>query len=184
MGGGKAWEVPSLPTPGRLLDFNQRGEVHLLAPSLSKLRPLGVKEFELFDLPFLFKNRGAFNDPDEPFDPSWDRNRALILEAERLGFDSTLVAQHTINPHRAETDVLEAWTASAALAALTERIAKRFADQGRPDDNPETFKDRLAVYNKQTAPLLPYYEAQGKLTEVDGMGDIASVAKAIDGALA
>ena len=69
-------------------------------------------------------------------------------------------------------------------AALTERIAKRFADQGRPDDNPETFKDRLAVYNKQTAPLLPYYEAQGKLTEVDGMGDIGAVARAIDGALA
>ncbi len=68
-------------------------------------------------------------------------------------------------------------------AALTERIAKRFADQGRPDDNPETFKDRLAVYNRQTAPLLPYYEAQGKLIEIDGMGDIAAVAEGIDGAL-
>jgi len=68
--------------------------------------------------------------------------------------------------------------------ALTERITKRFEEQGRADDNPETFKDRLAVYNKQTAPLLPYYEAQGKLTEVDGMGDIATVAAAIDSALA
>ena len=68
--------------------------------------------------------------------------------------------------------------------ALTERITKRFEDQGRPDDNPETFKDRLAVYNGQTAPLLPYYEAQGKLVEVDGMGDIESVAKAIDEAMA
>lgn len=67
-------------------------------------------------------SRAAFHDPDEPFDASWERNRALILAAERLGYDSTLVAQHTINPHRAETDVLEAWTASAALAALTERI--------------------------------------------------------------
>lgn len=67
-------------------------------------------------------SRAAFQDPDEPFDASWERNRALVLEAERLGFDSTLVAQHTINPHRAETDVMEAWTASAALAALTEKI--------------------------------------------------------------
>jgi adenylate kinase len=31
--------------------------------------------------------------------------------------------------------------------------------------------------------LLPYYTDQGKLTEVDGMGDIASVAAAIDAAL-
>ena len=69
-------------------------------------------------------------------------------------------------------------------AALLSRVAVRFADQGRADDNPETFKDRLAVYNGQTAPLLPYYEAQGKLTEIDGMGDIATVAAAIDGALA
>ena len=45
----------------------QRGEVQLLAPSLSKLRPLGVKEFELFDLPFLFKNRSAFSDTAQTF---------------------------------------------------------------------------------------------------------------------
>ncbi len=68
-------------------------------------------------------------------------------------------------------------------AALTSRIEKRFADQGRADDNPATFKDRLAVYNRQTAPLLPYYEGQGKLTEIDGMGDIQSVAVSIDAAL-
>ena len=68
-------------------------------------------------------------------------------------------------------------------AALTARIERRFADQGRPDDNPATFKDRLGVYNRQTAPLLPYYEGQGKLVEVDGMGDIATVAEGIDGAM-
>ncbi len=69
-------------------------------------------------------------------------------------------------------------------AALIGRIAKRFAEEGRPDDNPESFKVRLGAYNTQTAPLLPYYQAQGKLTEVDGMASIDSVAAAIDGALA
>jgi alkanesulfonate monooxygenase len=67
-------------------------------------------------------SRAALQDPDEPYDASWERNRRLIVEAESLGFDSTLVAQHTINPHHAPQDQLEAWTASAALAALTERI--------------------------------------------------------------
>lgn len=66
---------------------------------------------------------------------------------------------------------------------LLARVAKRFADEGRPDDNPETFKVRLAAYNAQTAPLLPYYAAQGKLAEVDGMGTVQEVAAAIDGAL-
>ena len=39
---------------------------------------------------------------------------------------------------------------------LLERITERYKLQGRPDDNPETFKTRLAAYNAQTAPLLPY----------------------------
>lgn len=68
-------------------------------------------------------------------------------------------------------------------AALMERIAKRFADQGRPDDNPDSFAVRLNAYNTQTAPLLPYYQAQGKLTEIDGMGSIDQVAAAIDAAI-
>jgi alkanesulfonate monooxygenase len=67
-------------------------------------------------------SRAALQDPDEPYDASWTRNRELILEAERLGFDATLIAQHTINPHDEQLDQLEAWTASAAIAALTERI--------------------------------------------------------------
>jgi adenylate kinase len=67
---------------------------------------------------------------------------------------------------------------------LTKRIAGRFAESGRPDDNPESFKVRLGAYNDQTAPLLPYYQGQGKLTEVDGMGSVETVAAAIDKALA
>ena len=67
-------------------------------------------------------SRAAHHDPDEPDDASWARNRDLVLEAERLGFDSVLVAQHTANPYDDERDQLEAWTASAALAALTRRI--------------------------------------------------------------
>ncbi len=67
--------------------------------------------------------------------------------------------------------------------ALKARIAGRFAESGRPDDNPESFVVRLNAYNGQTAPLLPYYEAQGKLVEVDGMGAVDGVAAAIDTAL-
>jgi adenylate kinase len=67
--------------------------------------------------------------------------------------------------------------------ALIERISKRFADQGRPDDNPEVFVTRLAAYNAQTAPLLPYYREQGKLVELDGMASVETVAASIDAAL-
>ncbi|MBY0294925.1 MAG: LLM class flavin-dependent oxidoreductase [Methylobacterium sp.] len=67
-------------------------------------------------------SRAAHHDPDEPDDASWARNRALVLEAEALGFDAVLVAQHTVNPYDDARDQLETWTATAALAALTRRI--------------------------------------------------------------
>ncbi|MFM0220931.1 LLM class flavin-dependent oxidoreductase [Paraburkholderia dipogonis] len=67
-------------------------------------------------------SRAALQDPAEPYNASWERNKALVLAAERLGYDSVLVAQHTVNPHDPSLDQLEAWTASAALAALTSRI--------------------------------------------------------------
>jgi alkanesulfonate monooxygenase len=66
--------------------------------------------------------RAAHRDPEEPYDASWERNRKLVLEAEALGYDSTLVAQHTINPHQEDLDQLETWTSASALAALTSRI--------------------------------------------------------------
>lgn len=66
--------------------------------------------------------RAALRDPQEPFDASWEHNRAVVLEAEQLGFHSTLIAQHTVNPHLPDHDQLETWTAAAALAALTSRI--------------------------------------------------------------
>jgi adenylate kinase len=67
--------------------------------------------------------------------------------------------------------------------ALLARVAGRFAAEGRSDDNPESFKVRLAAYNAQTAPLLPHYTAQGKLKEVDGMASIEEVARQIDAVL-
>ena len=60
--------------------------------------------------------------------------------------------------------------------ALLARALKRAQEEGRKDDNAETLANRLKTYNEQTAPLLPFYSAQGKLTEVDGMAEIETVA--------
>jgi len=59
---------------------------------------------------------------------------------------------------------------------LMDRIAKRFAEEGRADDNPDAYKVRLDAYFAQTAPLVPYYERQNKMHRVDGMADVEAVA--------
>jgi adenylate kinase len=61
--------------------------------------------------------------------------------------------------------------------------AKKNGEPVRPDDDPETFKKRLAVYRAETAPILPYYEAQGKIRLVDGMKSIDEVTAQIDAVL-
>ena len=50
----------------------------------------------------------------------------------------------------------------------------------RADDKRETVSARLAAYNAQTAPLLPYYAAQGKLKQVDGMAEMDLVSAALE----
>jgi adenylate kinase len=49
----------------------------------------------------------------------------------------------------------------------------------RADDKAETVAARLEAYHRQTAPLLPYYDAQGKLRGVDGMASMDEVARQI-----
>ena len=38
----------------------------------------------------------------------------------------------------------------------------------RKDDNPETVKDRLVVYHRETEPLIAFYEKKGLLRRIDG----------------
>ncbi|HJT44403.1 MAG TPA: adenylate kinase [Rhizomicrobium sp.] len=72
-------------------------------------------------------------------------------------------------------------------AVLLSRVEARIKVGGvlRSDDTPETLAHRLAVYYKNTAPLIDFYRAQGKLKTVDGMAPVAGVtaeiAKILDG---
>jgi adenylate kinase len=53
----------------------------------------------------------------------------------------------------------------------------------RADDKAETVAARLDAYHRQTAPLLPYYAAQGKLQQVDGMASMDEVASQVEAIL-
>ncbi len=62
---------------------------------------------------------------------------------------------------------------------LTGRIAKRYAEQERSDDNPESFAVRLQAYDRDTAPVLKHYEEQGVVKSVDGDVDIRTLKSVI-----
>ena len=50
----------------------------------------------------------------------------------------------------------------------------------RSDDEPETVRNRLAVYREETEPLASYYEKQDALVSVDGVGNIEEVFQRIE----
>jgi adenylate kinase len=62
-----------------------------------------------------------------------------------------------------------------ATDLLVERIAGRAKAEGREDDNPESVRKRLQVYNDSTAPVIGFYDKRGTLARVDGVGSLDDV---------
>lgn len=60
---------------------------------------------------------------------------------------------------------------------LVERLLKRAQLEGRADDNEETIRTRMQVYENQTKPLLDYYGQKGLVVPVNGQQTIEDVQK-------
>lgn len=64
------------------------------------------------------------------------------------------------------------------------RIAQRAKEQGRADDASEEFiRRRMSIFHEKTEPVIRAYEAQGKVTEVNGEGTMDEVYERIQKAL-
>ena len=66
---------------------------------------------------------------------------------------------------------------------LMTRLIKRGQESGRADDNEETIKKRLLVYDTQTAPLIDWYKADGKYCQIHGLGTMEGIFADIAGAI-
>lgn len=67
---------------------------------------------------------------------------------------------------------------------LVKRLLERAEKEGRSDDNEETIRTRMSVYEQQTRPLLSYYDDKGVLELVDGEGTIEEIADRVRAAVA
>lgn len=66
---------------------------------------------------------------------------------------------------------------------LVRRLVERGRRSGRSDDNEETIRHRLQVYDANTRPLLDFYRQRGILAEIDGTGTVEEVTDRIRAAL-
>ncbi|MFN5589826.1 MAG: adenylate kinase [Holosporales bacterium] len=125
-------------------------------------------------------------------------------EAQAIALDKMLKSRNTRLDKVVELQVDD--------AEIIDRIAGRFACRGcgagyhdrthrpkvpgvcdqcgtthffrRPDDTPASVAARLQVYRDQTMPVLPYYERQGILATVNGVGEMPEIAVRIEAAIA
>ena len=58
---------------------------------------------------------------------------------------------------------------------LVQRLINRGKIEGRADDNEETIRTRMQVYQEETAPLLAYYRNRGLLVEINGEQSVEAV---------
>ena len=93
-------------------------------------------------------------------------------------------------PQAAELETLTRAHAREVVAAILidvpdDEVVRRIAGrrQGRTDDTPQTARERLRVYHRETEPLVRHYEARGLLRRVDGAQDADSVELGVRAAL-
>ena len=67
------------------------------------------------------------------------------------------------------------------IEVSNEEMKKRLLgrNEGRADDNEETITKRLETFDKETKPIVDYFEKQGNLIKIDGMKTVDEISKEI-----
>ena len=66
---------------------------------------------------------------------------------------------------------------------LVRRLVERGREKGRSDDTEDVIRNRLKVYEENTAPLIEFYEGRGILLRIDGTGSVDEVTERIEAGL-
>jgi adenylate kinase len=128
----------------------------------------------------------------------YPRTEAQALALDRLLAQKGMKLDHVIELVVNENALVDRITGRFTCASCGEGYHDRYKLPAAPatcdvcgshnfkrriDDNAETVRNRLAEYRGKTAPILPFYEARGLVSRVDGMAPITKVEAAIEALL-
>ena len=113
--------------------------------------------------------KGELDKPEAKDGAVFDGFPRTAAQAELV--DNTLGARGQRLTHVLLLDVTE--------EELVRRLQGRAALEGRSDDNPETIRTRLQVYQQDTAPLVAHYVPRGVVHRVPGTGTVDEIAAEI-----
>ena len=105
-----------------------------------------------------------------------DTHRGFVLD----GFPRTI-------PQAAALDAMLADRGGVKVVALVvhvDEVIRRLAGRGREDDEAWVIRERLAVYSRDTEPVLEYYRRRSAVSVLDGNQSLDDVSVAIEAAVA
>ena len=108
-----------------------------------------------------------------------DCDNGFILDGFPRTLNQAIALEKILEKHEISIDkIIEI---SVKEEILLQRIISRAIEtnNNRADDNSDVLKNRIQIYNKDTKPVLKFYEDMGKLITVNGMLSIEEVSKEI-----
>ena len=106
---------------------------------------------------------------------SKDCNNGAILD----GFPRTIAQAESLNKISDEFKISKVIVFEADRDELIKRILNRGETSGRSDDTEESVSVRLEVYEKDTAPLIEYYEQKNLVAKINAVGEVENIYNSI-----
>ena len=108
-----------------------------------------------------------------------DCNNGFILDGFPRTLNQAIALEKILEKHEIRIDKIIEINVKEEI--LLQRITSRSIEtnNNRADDNSDVLKNRIEIYNKDTKPVLKFYDNMGKLITVNGMLSIEEVSEEI-----
>jgi len=144
----------------------------LLRAAVKQGAPLGREAKRFMDQGLLVPDQVILSLIREILD-SKEAARGVLMDGFPRTVPQATAVDQILKDRKAQVDMV--LLLEVAEDELVKRLLARAAKEGRSDDNLESIKQRLKVYHDQTAPLVAYYEKQGVVRRVPGMGSVDEI---------
>ncbi len=152
----------------------------LLRAAVAAGSPLGLKAKAVMDAGQLVSDETVLDILEERL-RSTDVCNGFILDGYPRNLQQCAALEGLLERIRQPLDIAVKLKVPTDL--LIYRIAGRADAECRKDDKPETVRERLRVYQEQTAPVAKHFDEIGKLVVIDGVGELDDIFRRIRNAL-
>jgi adenylate kinase len=152
----------------------------MLRAAMGAGTPLGVRVKPIYDAGELVPDHLMIELIRERLDQP-DAREGFVLD----GFPRTTAQADALDTmlREVERELRIVFELQISDQVCIERLLKRAAQEGRPDDTPEAIAKRLELYHRETEPLVEHYRAQAILVGIHADASVNEVFAEIQQAL-